>query len=394
MSLPTDFHREVAERVEQPGFDEVVARADRARRRRRTTVAAGAAAVVVVGATTFALRGPLAADDRSPEPARPGLTRTGDGPSQVDPRLPGAVRAVLDDDRLDLWAAAGSSGAVAVVWRGCDQEPCQFVVVTRDGDEVTGTLLGASFPRLSAVPGGWLVEDATGTTRLTPAGDRTQMYVTGPGNADVMAGDTAVETADGVRLLRGDKVIPAPVPPGSDDLRSAYVTPSGRLVTATVDGMGIAITTTDDGNSWFGRTADRATVPVAGAVVAGNGDHLAVAFLGDAPDGSIPVVEVQVSHDAGGTWALARGLPLRLRDLSSLVVTADGTAYATTGSHGLVRVDAEGNALPTPLSSLDTSAFVLGDAVCVVAEAGAVDELRCSDDGGTTWAPLPLPGFS
>jgi hypothetical protein len=312
----------------------------------------------------------------------------------VDPRLPGAVRAVLDDDRLDLWAAAGSSGAVAVLWRGCDQEPCRFVVVTRDGDEVTGTPLGASFPWLSAVPGGWLVEDASGTTRLTPSGDRTQMYVTGPGSADVMAGDTAVETSDGVRLLRGDKVIPAPVPSGSDHLYSAYVTPSGRLVAATVGGAGAVITATDDGRTWEGSSATRIAGPSVGAVMAGNGDHVAVAFLGDAPDGSVPVVGVRVSHDAGRTWTTAEGLPRPLRDLSSRVVTADGTAYATTGSHGLVRVDPDGNARPTPLSSLDTSAFVLDEAVCVVAEAGAVDELRCSEDGGTSWVRLPLPGFA
>ena len=196
MSLPTDFHREIAERAEPPGFDAVVERARTARRRRRTTVASGLAVAVVVGGLAFAIGGP---GDRSADLAPPAPTTTWDGTSEVDPTLRGDVRAVLDDDRLDLWAVAGSSDAVAVLWRGCDQEPCRFAVVTRDGDEVTGTALGASFPRLSAVPGGWLVEDATGTFRLSPSGERTQIYVAGTGD-DVMAGDTAVETSGGWRL--------------------------------------------------------------------------------------------------------------------------------------------------------------------------------------------------
>ena len=391
--------RLVAERVEQPGFEEVVARAGQARRRRRTTIAAGLATAAVVGATAFALEGPLASDDQSPEPFRPGLTRTWDRTSEVDPRLSGPVRAVLDDDLIDLWAAAGSSGALAVLWWGCDEQPCRFVLVTRDGDQVTGTDLGTSYPRLSAVPGGWVVENGTGITRLTPSGDRTQLYVTGPGDADVMAGDTAIDTVGGVRLVRGDKAIPAPVPPGSDALTSAFITPSGRLVAATVDGAEGTTTATDDGSTWEGSLTAETRGPAAGAVVAGNGDHVAVAFLGDDPDGSVPVVGVQVSHDAGRTWTTARGLdtdgPDRVRDLSSLIVTADGTAYATTGSAGLVRIDADGNASPTPLPSLGTSAFVLDAAVCVVAEAGvgAVDELHCLEDDGTSWVRLPLPGF-
>jgi hypothetical protein len=397
MSLPTDFHREVAERAEPPGFDEVLARADLARRRRRTTVAAGAAAAVVVGATAFVLQGPLAADDRSPAPARPGLTDSWDGSPQVDARLPSAVRAVLDDDRLDLWAASGSSGAVAILWRGCDQEPCRFVVVTRAGDEVRGTALGASFPRLSPVPGGWLVEDATGTIRLTPTGDRTQMYVTGPGSADVMAGDTAVETADGVRLLRGDKVIPVPTPSGRPAL-SAYVTPEGRMVASTAAGDGILVAATDDGRSWDTGLSTHTGEPVTSAMVAGNGDHVAVVLLGDAPDGSVPVLEVQVSHDGGRTWTWVRGLDTeggdRVRDLSALAVAASGTTYFTTGLHHLVRIDLDGDAVPTQLSAFDSSVVTYDGTVCVVAETGAIDRLECSQDDGTTWHSMTLPGFT
>lgn len=385
MSLPTDLAREVAERVDPPGFDAVLARASAARRRRRTAIASGLATVCVVGGLAFALGGP---GDRTTEPAPPG---------RVDVQLPADVRAVLDDDRLDLWAAAGSSGGgMAVLWRGCDLEPCRFAVVTRDGDDVAGVALGASFPRLTVVPGGWLVEDATGFSRVTSEGGRAQIYDTGPGNADVMAGDTAVETNAGWRLLRGDKLIPIPAPAGRDSW-SAYITPSGRLVSATRSGFDMTTSATDDGRTWEFQIASGATKPATAAVVSGSGDHVAVALLGDAPDGSIPVVDVQVSHDAGTTWTWVRGLDLRERDgvrnLSSVAVTPSGSTYLTTESHGLIRIGPDGSAEAMPLSSHDTSAFVLDDSVCVMAEAGRVDELQCSADDGTTWAPLPLPGF-
>ncbi len=71
----------------------------------------------------------------------------------------------------------------------------------------------------------------------------------------------------------------------------------------------------------------------------------------------------------------------------------EGTAYLTTGSHGTVRVDTEGNALAVGQSSHDRSVFQVSHRLCFVAETGRVDELRCSADDGTTWASLPLPGF-
>lgn len=82
-----------------------------------------------------------------------------------------------------------------------------------------------------------------------------------------------------------------------------------------------------------------------------------------------------------------------LRDLSSLVVSPSGTTWITASSQGLLRIDADGDATAMPLSSHDHSAFVLGEDICVVAEAGQVDELRCSEDDGATWTPRPLPGF-
>lgn len=389
MSLPTNLAREVAERVDQPGFEEVLARASAARRRRRTAIASGLAAACVIAGTAFALGGP---GDRTTEPAPP---------ARVDADLPADVRAVLDDDRLDLWAAAGSpDGGVAVLWRGCDLEPCRFALVTRDGDDVAGVALGASFPRLTEVPGGWLVEDASGVSRVTSAGDRAPIYDAGGDarSSDVMPGDTGVETGDGWRLLRGDKLIPVPSTPDRVML-GAHVTPRGllRVVTQGIRRT-VRVESTEDGERWVDEMSMAPGLGVATVVLAGTGDHVSMAYLGDDPDGSIPLVGVALHREAHmrstflDQW-LDGALDEEVRDLSSLAVSAAGSTYLTTGSHGLIRIDENGNVLAMPLSSHDTSAFALGDSVCVVAEAGRVDELRCSADDGTTWAPAPLPGL-
>jgi hypothetical protein len=396
--LPGDLQHEVAERTAQPGFDTVLDRAAASRRRRRTTIASGLAAAVVVGGLGAAAGGLVGSDDGSPDPARPAPTTPWDGSSAPDERLPSSVRAVLDDDRLQLWAVTGApDGGMAALWRGCDFDPCQFAVVTRDGDEVSGEVLGASFPLLSTVPEGWLVEDAGGATRLSPSGDRTEIFDTGPGSGDVMAGDTAVDTSQGWRLLRGDKLIPLPAPSWATTVVGAYVTEGGRLILAGTTGTGVTVSATDDGRTWDGDLAPRVTAPVGTAVVAGSGEHVAVVLLGDGADGSIPVVDVLLSHDAGGSWSMAVDLDTeggdRVRDMSSAAVTPDGTTYLATGSHHLVRIDDQGFAVPTQLSAFDTSVFAAGDQVCLVGERGRYDALLCSPDGITEWADQPLPGL-
>ena len=395
--LPTDLAHDVAERVPQPGFDAVLDRADAGRRRRRTTIASGlAAAVVVVGVGAFA--GGTVGDDRSPEPASP--PTPWDGTSTPDDRLPSDVVAVLDDDQLQLWSiSGGEDGAQAALWRGCDFDPCRFAVVTRDGDDVHGEVLGASFPTVTPVPGGWLVEDARGTFRLSPSGDRSEIVDTGPGGGDVMAGDTAVPTSDGWRLLRGDKLVPVPSP--GFEVGSAYVTPEGGLVVASIGGSQLEHATLSPGEAW-GSAADLTTgLDDQGGtrtqVLAGNGDHVALVVLGDDPDGSIPVVGTQVSHDGGRTWVTTVDLDTeggdRVRNMSSLTVAADGTTYLTTESHHLVRIDDEGFATPIQLSAADTGVLASGDEVCVVVERGRYDAMVCSPDGLTAWSDRPLPGL-
>jgi hypothetical protein len=263
---------------------------------------------------------------------------------------------------------------------------------------VSGTAVRGDHPRLTAVPSGWLLE-TDGSFDIVLAGGDRPVVDTGPRSADVVAGDTAVETDDGLRLLRGTTLVPLPVPPESE-LWAAHVTPEGRLVAVTGQGGGVSISATDDGRTWERTPLLREDGRAVSALVAGSGDHVAVALIGEDSgtdyDG-LPVLDVQVSSDGGRTWIPARGLDTRGADgvgnASSLAVAPSGTAYLTTESHGLVRIDAAGNAMPTRLSSHDTSAIVLDDAVCVVAEAGRIDELQCSADDGATWAAQPLPGF-
>jgi hypothetical protein len=402
MTFPTDLQHEISQRVEQPGFDEVLSRASAARRRRRTTIASGlAAAVVVAGVVALPALLPAGDDRSAPEPAAPGLNDGWDGTSDVDDRLPGDVRELLGQEEVHPWTVAGSGDGVAVLWRSCPGEgldhPCAFVLTTRRGDDVSGTAIVGDHPRLTSVPAGWLLE-TDGAFNVVLAGGGPPVVDTGPGSADVMAGDTVVETDDGFRLLRGTKLVLPPVPADSE-LWAAHVTPDGRLVGVTARGSEVSVSSTDDGRSWQRDVLPREDGRVVSALVAGSGDHVAVALIGedDGYDG-LPVLDVRVSGDAGRTWTSARGLdtegPGGIGNASSLAVAPSGTAYLTTGSHGLVRIDAAGNAMPTRLSAHDTSAFVLDDAVCVVAEAGRVDELRCSPDDGTTWLPQPLPGFS
>jgi hypothetical protein len=405
-NLPVDLQHDVAERTVQPGFDAVLDRAAAGRRRRRTTIASGLAAAVVVSGLGAIAGGLVGSDDGSPDPAR-APTTPWDGSSTPDERLPSSVRAVLDDDQLQLWAVTGApDGGTAALWRGCDFDPCQFAVVTRDGDDVHGEVLGASFPILTTVPGGWLVEDAGGATRLSPSGDRSEIFDTGPGGGDVMAGDTAVETAQGWRLLRGDKLVPVPTPSPGFEVSSAYATPDGQLVVASSGAGRIEHATLGSEGGWSssvnfttacGSCARGDDPTTRTQVLAGNGDHVALVVLGDDPDGSVPVLSVQVSHDASRTWAATVNLDTeggdRVRNMSALAVGADGTTYLTTESHHLLRIDDEGFVTPIQLSAFEGGVFASADEVCVVVERGRYDALVCSPDGLTEWADQPLPGL-
>lgn len=395
MSLPTDLPHElpheVAARVPQPGFDVVLDRARTGRRRRRTTIASALAAVAVAGGLAAWGSGLRASD--SPDPAVPSPTGTPTRLSgAVDERLPADVRELLGSEQLQPWQVVGSGGGTAAVWGDCSGDDCRFALVTRLGGQVSGSMLRGA-PSIAEVPGGWLVQDDSGLARVAADGDRGPIVDPGGDAVPVEAGDVVVPTRAGLRLLRGITLLPVPTPDGSEAM-AAYATPAGDLVVARRSGSGtIEVSWTDGTGAWHvGHRSSPAVGPVTGVAMAGHHDGVSVVLLGDAPDGSVPVLDVFASQDAGRTWQRTEAVA-GLADLSGLAVSDDGSTYLTTGSHGAVRVDAAGEVTSVRQSGHDQSVFQVSHRICVVAETGRIDELRCSADDGTTWVPQPLPGF-
>ncbi|HEX5533053.1 MAG TPA: hypothetical protein VFX33_04860 [Actinomycetales bacterium] len=402
MSLPTDFHDDIASRVEQPGYSEVLARAARLRRRRRRTrIAAGLAAACVVGG--LAAWGSDWRIQAIPDPAStPNQTRSPLS-GEVDGRLPPEVRDLLGGERVDPWSVAGSGAGAAVLWGACpSDEGCRFALVTRLGDRLEGTMLTSDRATLSAIPGGWLLEDGSSTFRVRADGEREPLVDVGGKASWPRAGDTAVETSRGWRLLRGNDLLPLPTPPDTAvtdaTVTGAFVTPRGDLLVATSEPAGgVHLAQTEGSGRWRADLLPGATDRTASAVLAGNGDQVAVAVLGDAPDGSIPILGVWISHDAGASWTSGRGIGLGTTnppaDMSSLAVSDEGSAYPATGSHGLIRVGAGRGAVAAPKTLPARSVFGVSSGICFVSETGPVDGLRCSADHGKTWSTSSLPGF-
>ena len=88
-------------------------------------------------------------------------------------------------------------------------------------------------------------------------------------------------------------------------------------------------------------------------VLAAYGGDIAAAALGDAPDGSIPTLELVVSHDLGDTWQRATGI--RSAGTTSMVVTPAGTTLTTDDHGGYTRVDKSGHGVVTETPSLSAS---------------------------------------
>lgn len=397
MRLPIDVAREVAVRAPQPGFEAVLDRARDGRRRRRTTLAAGLAAAVVVAVAGFAFS-ERPGGDASPAPANP--TRTDDGASaRIDPGLPEGVRHLLGREDVRTVHVSAVDGAVAAFWLACGEpaDPCRLAWTLRDGDEVIGDLLDSE-GSIAAVPGGWLVDEQQGPTLLLgPDGDL-QPVDTGDLDGDPLrAGDAAVLTHEGSRLLRDGTLVAMPEPPGRPVVGYGHVTSAGRLVAATSDTpFEWGLQATEDGRTWEDvRPTPPSTIGI--FHITGAGEHVAAVSTGDADDRSLPVTEVLVSSDAGRSWTTVSGIDTegtdRTRNAHSLAVSDGGTTYLSTETDGLLRITPDGDARPVPLAGAATSVFTSDDEVCVVVGAGILGELRCSADDGTTWAPQPLPGL-
>lgn len=347
----------------------------------------------IVAATQLGPRTPV-----EPAPAPTPSTLTG----KVDDRLPTDVRELLAEERTILMQVTGSDEATAALWASCSPTAgtCRSALVTSEGDRVEGRMLEGGSGVVQPVPGGWLVPLPRDAVRVTPDGETDQVYDVGGRPMAAEAGDTVVSTMTDFRLLRGDKLVPIAAPDGAE-VTGAYVAPDGQLVVAAAGPGGRRhLATVQPGLSWsWSVVTDAALEDGVGTppVLEGRGNTVVLAQLGDDPDGSVPLIGLRVSHDGGLTWSPVTGLDLTgtdgVRNLSSLVVSTEGTIFLTTESHGLVRIGADGQVTTARFSTDDTSAFVVGDSVCVVTEARRVEDLRCSVDDGGTWTTRPLPGF-
>lgn len=361
----TDLPEEIASRTPQPPFEAVVARvrADRRRALRRTAIGGA-----LLAATAYLVVPHLGGDPADPGPTKP-------SPS---PKVLGEVASISGAD----------DGGVAALRQNCPDSggACTYAVFTSDGSAAPAALVVES-DVLSPTPRGWLVHTGDGWRELTSDGSVSVVEPAGPDG--VQPGDVVVQTAAGAELLRGDRLLL--LPKRSDSVSSSYVTPSGRLMQTTYSPTGHAhLVATRDGTHW---ATIRTWAPAADlrVAIAGRGRTIAAVVLSIGTSGRTAIQQVDVSHDSGQTWATARGIDFsnEVRDLSSTAVSAQGTVYLTTGSDGLIRIDADGNARRTPVSDHDQAVFTTTYDVCVLGSG----RLHCSDDDGTTWAGRIVPGI-
>ena len=366
----TDLPEQIASRTTQPPFETVVARVGEDRQRALRRTAAGA-----VGLATAAVLL---------------VPRTGDDPADRQPRDPAAPTVselLARPDASVVQISGNDDGGVAALWRGCDADgtECGYAVLTSNGRGVA-----VDSQVLSPTHDGWLIHTPGGWGELTSDGGVSE--VTTAGEDGVRPGDEAVQTAGGLGLLRGDRLHLMPSASGS--VTQAYVTPGGRLLEITATGDGSErLRASTDGTHWTSLRSWQSGNGVTQVWLAGRGPTVAAVTTGG-PGGDRAIEQVDVSHDSGRTWTTARGIDFvnRVRDLSGLAVSPHGTVYLTTGSDGLVRVDADGNAQRTPVGPHDQAVFTTTYDVCVLTGGWGGGRLQCSEDDGITWAGRTMPG--
>ena len=274
--------------------------------------------------------------------------------------------------------AGGLDGSLAVIWRDLVHPEPTFALVVQDSDgSVSGRLLDEPLD-LTAVPGGWVgSRDGQRASFVRPDGTVTDLPVEST-QARPGAGDWAV-TLSGPSLLWQSRT-GLLVHPALDRATTQFlVTDPGRVVTYD---PGSTLLETTKGSEVVLPEGTRAVA------LAAYGGDIAAAALGDAPDGSIPTLELVVSHDLGDTWQRATGI--RSAGTTSLVVTPAGTTLATDDQGGYTRVDKSGEGVVNETLSL-TGLTLAGDRIAAL-QFDDGPGLLWSDDDGRTWEPGTLPG--
>jgi hypothetical protein len=172
---------------------------------------------------------------------------------------------------------------------------------------------------------------------------------------------------------------------------SAYVTSHGALLVFGRSGEAALWARFDKGGWSQGRWAAGTSVGVADA----SGDHIAVALGGPTVDGvdATPVAGLASSDDGGRSWREVK-VPLHLDEALSTAVTADGTAFISTGTGPLLRVR-PGRAATVVRSLRPIVVSAVGNRLYALEARGprlSEERVLVSRDRGRSWMPGTLPG--
>ena len=368
-----DLARDVRERVVTPPYD-AVSRRVRARRL-RGTAGSIAAAVLVVGGVAVWLNVATTAGPSIPRPAET------EGP--IPPTDDSQWRAVVDGEMAHPFGQSGTEdGAVAVVWRALEQPEPTFALVIREFDgTVHGRRLDAPVD-LTPVPGGWvgvhtaqawfIGSDGTWVSLQEDAESRTSR-----------AGDIVVTNQYGLWLYSDDRSWARMSFDGVAN--DVHVNAFGNLLTCAAVGRGrVSVSDADRSGQ------PNPDVPGHGCVMAGRGDDVVMAALGDEPDGEIPLTGLLRSSDGGFTWQ--RNDFMALGGVTSVVVTPDGGTLVTGEDGNAFLLSADAEELVEPDRTVGV-AFAAGDRVYALSYALTQGPLLYSDDNGRSWQETLLPGM-
>lgn len=232
-----------------------------------------------------------------------------------------------------------------------------------------------------------MVTGCTDSVRTIDAGVGSGPVVPAHAVAKVPGGWLVVKQGNLVRVGRHGSE-PAPdLPkrqPPMDVVRGVHANPDGTVVVAGRRDD-VVVWSRFDGQSWS--PPRRWTTGLTDAMVGGAGEHIAVALGGPTTDGvdAVPIAALEISDDGGVTWRHV-DVPPDLVEALSVAVTADGTAFVTTGSGPWLRVRPQGAA--TVMHVLHP---IVVAAVGNRLYAREAHRVLASRDLGRSWLPVPPP---
>ncbi len=361
-----DLVGDIRERVVVPPYADVSRRV----RARRARAAVGTLAVVVLVVGGVAVWQNLATT------AGPSVPQPADTQGPIPPTDESQWRAVVDGTDSHPFETKGTDdGSIAVVWRALEHPEPTFALVIREADgTIHGTLLDEPVS-LTPVPGGWVGLETTKAWFIRTDGRWTLLRQPGLSRA-ARPGDVAVPTTYG----------PALYAPGDQswafdrEVDQAHITPEGVRVGCARDGDAVLVATS---------TGTRVRTDGRSCVIAGSGETIAVAGLGDGPNGDIPLTSLLRSTDGGYTWT--RPSFDAFASFTSQVVGADGTILIT-GAEGRSFVIHPDGAYTEPTVPLGV-AFAAGDRLYATSYGQDKGALLMSRYHGATWQETRLPGL-